>query len=122
VEKVGHGRGKWGAIYASSTGEQFYLSWRKSPALFRGGAKSLSHAVRDGTAAWAFDYDLLLRLQARGIRLVGIICRDTGDKFLTNLQNYFDHGERQFHPKDRNQQVYLKLEHFRVRSSRKIRL
>lgn len=122
MEKIGHGRRRWGAIYASSKGEQFYLSWRKSPALFRGGEKSLSAAVRNDKAAWAFDYDLLLRLKTRGVRLVGVICQDTGDKFLTELSNYFEHGERQYHPKDRNQQVYLNLSYFRVRQARKIRL
>ena len=122
MEKIGHGRRRWGAIYASSKGEQFYLSWRKSPALYRGGEKSLSSAVRNETAAWAFDYDLLLRLKTRGVKLIGVICQDTGDKFLTELRNYFDHGIRQYHPKDRNQQVYLNLSYFRVRQARKIRL
>lgn len=122
MEKIGRGRRNWGAIYASSKGEHFYLSWRKSPALFRGGEKSLSDAVRNEKAAWAFDYDLLLNLRSRGIRFIGVHVRDTGDFFLTKLQNYFDHGTRQFHPKDRNQQVYLGLEHFRARVSRKIRL
>ena len=121
MEKIGRGRRNWGAIYASSRGEEFYLSWRNSPALYRGGEKTLSAAVRNDKAAWAFDYDLLLKLRTRGIRFIGVHCRDSGDVFLTELQNYFDHGERQFHIRDRNQQVYLGLEYFRARVT-KIRL
>ena len=122
MEKIGHGRRQWGAIYASSKGEIFYLSYRKAGALFRGGEKSLSHAVRNNTAAWAFDYDLLLRLKGRGVRFIGVVCKDTGDSFMTELERYFTYGQRVYIPKDRCQQMYLGLEHYRSRSGRKIRL
>jgi hypothetical protein len=90
VEPVKKGKRTYGAIYTFPNGMVCYLAWRRTKEIFRYGEKDISAAIRAGKAAWALDEETLLNLRAKGIKFVGVLDRDTGDKYMTVLDRFFD--------------------------------
>ncbi|SER28521.1 hypothetical protein SAMN05216548_114101 [Faunimonas pinastri] len=75
-----------------SDGKRCFLAYRKTSDIQRAGERDISSAVRKGTAAWAIDDDTLLTIRAQGIRYVGVLCKDTGDKWLTVIDRFYEHA------------------------------
>jgi hypothetical protein len=85
------GRRTYGAYYTrKADGARFYMAFRKTKQIFRSGEADISTAIRSGTACWALDEDLLIDLRAAGIKFVGVLDRDTGDKYMTALDMFFN--------------------------------
>ncbi|RWI35474.1 hypothetical protein [Mesorhizobium sp.] len=84
----GTGRRVYGAIYTRSDGRSFYLAWRRARDMFRDGEPTNSDAIRHGKASWALDYDTLIMLRNRGVRIVGILEKESEDIWLTTLDNF----------------------------------
>jgi hypothetical protein len=90
VRLIKRGRRIYGAVYTMPDGRRAYLAWRRHDEMFRCGEKNLSDAQRKKIAAWALDDETLINLRCEGVRMVGVKERDTGDKYLTDIRNFFD--------------------------------
>lgn len=119
IDLVKRGRRTYGAIYTLPDGRQAYLAYRKTKEIFRSGEKTISDAIRKGIACWAIDEETLLIMRAKGIKYIGVLCRDTGDKYLTALSLFFDpKAIRIYNYESRGGalQRYLPLQRFRRRT------
>lgn len=121
VLQVKKGRRLYGGIYTLPSGKRCYLAYRKTGEIFRSGEKSISDAIRKGIAAWAIDEETLLLVRAQGIRFVGVLCRDTGDRYLTTIEAFFDKRRMtilNYAARGGALQRYLALQHFKHRVGR----
>lgn len=82
----------YGAIY-DIDGAEVYLAWRYQHEIFANGRAFRTEAMEEGDASWALDLDTLFEMNVRGITKVGVVIRDIGDVYVTDLQNFYDHGE-----------------------------
>ncbi|WLR90880.1 hypothetical protein [Shinella zoogloeoides] len=87
---VKKGRRLYGAVYTLPNGSQVYLAYRKLGEIFRAGKKSISEAVREGVAAWAIDEETLRERRLEGIKVVGVLCKESDDLWLAPLDKFFD--------------------------------
>ena len=90
VTPVKVGRRVYGGICQLSDGTEVYLAYRSVAEIYRSGEKSIAEAIRKGTACWAIDETTLNQMRSRKIRFVGVLLKDTGDRFLTPIENFFD--------------------------------
>ena len=112
-ERVRRGRHR-GGIYTSRSGERVFLAFKHLGDIFRNGASSISDAVRGEDAYWPIDEGLLMEMKAKGIRFCGVIVRETGDVYLTELAFFFGpERARLSHPWVRAELRYLNLSYFR---------
>jgi hypothetical protein len=118
IEQLKKGRRTYGAFYTFDDGRRCYMAWRRTKEIFRYGEKDISAAIRSGKAAWALDEDTLIMLRAQKIRFVGVIDRDTGDKYMTVIERFFDPkfaNILNYHHRGGALQRYLPLSNFRRR-------
>lgn len=117
VERYKRGRRNYGDIVKMrANGRRLYLATRLMKEIYRGGKPTISEALRQGVAAWALDNDTLWEMKHRGIKVVGIYVRDTGDIYLTSLDNFFDPSKasiRDYGRRGGSMQRFLPLEFFR---------
>jgi len=115
---IRNGRRIYGAIYELPSGHQVYLAWRTQSEIFRGGELTNSDALVKHKAAWALDNDTLLDLRREGITIVGVYVKDTGDKYITHIANFFDRSKSKvmnYESRGGALQSYLPLENFAIR-------
>lgn len=118
LEKVKKGRRLYGGIYEVADGRRVYLAYRHRKEIFRSGESCISDAVREGNAAWALDDATLLMLRARKIEFAGVILKDTGDKWLTRTECFFDRDKatvKNYTGRGGALQRYLPMQHFAFR-------
>lgn len=72
------------------SGKKALLARRRIKDIHCAGEKSISDAIRLGTAAWPISEELLLQARSAGIPFVGIECPDTKDVWMTRTEFYFD--------------------------------
>lgn len=119
IEPLKKGKRTYGAIYTLPSGVRVYMAWRRTKEIFRYGEASISAAIRAGKAAWALDDETLITLRAQGIKFVGVLDRDTGDKYLTYLDRFFDKSAANilnYEARGGALQRYLPLGQFRRRA------
>lgn len=90
VQQVKRGRRLYGGVYQFDLGYTAYVAYRKHKEIYRNGARSISDAIRQGIAAWAIDEQTLNDMRARGIKIIGVLVRDTNDLYLTRIGEFFD--------------------------------
>jgi len=90
IEHLRKGKRLYGAFVTYPDGRRVYLAYRKHGEIFRAGKKSISRAIQEGVAGWAIDSETLGEVRARGVDAIGVLVKETGDKYLTNIQNYYD--------------------------------
>ena len=117
VEKFRRGRNR-GAVYTVSSGERCYLAHTKLTYIFCSGEKTISDAVRKGTACWSFDEEVLMNMRAKGIRFIGVLCQENSDIFLAHTEAFFDRTRTVRHIKANPNRRYLPLTEFRRRPGR----
>ncbi|UIN38339.1 hypothetical protein [Methylobacterium oryzae] len=118
LEKVKKGRRLYGAIYQVADGRRVYLAYRSRKEIFRSGENCISDAVREGKACWALDDATLLMLRARKIEFAGVLLKDTGDKWLTRTEIFFDRDKasvKNYSGRGGALQRYLPLRNFAFR-------
>lgn len=71
-------------------GTNVYLAYRKLSDIFRSGKKNISEAIREGVAAWAIDEDTLRDRRVEGIKVVGVLCKESDDIWLAPIEKFFD--------------------------------
>jgi hypothetical protein len=91
------GRQRHGEERTYFDGRKCYIAFRKKKDLYRSGERTMSDAVRKNIHCWALDYDRLLTLRSKQIRLVVIWVQDTGELFGTQLEHFFDKEKIQRH-------------------------
>lgn len=112
---IKHGRRTYGAVYELASGQQVYLAWRKTKELYRGKMKTPSEAIFTEKAAWAIDDETLRTMRRDGVNVIGIWVRDTGDKYITTLDKFFDPANIEvidYQPRGGTVQRFLTLKHF----------
>jgi hypothetical protein len=119
ITQIKKGRRLYGGIHTvTATGNTFYLAYRRIKEIYRSGEKSISDAVRLGTACWAIDEATLLEMRAKGIKYIGVFVRDNGDTYLTSIDNYFDKTKAKilnYEKRGGSLQRFLPLIYFRVK-------
>lgn len=118
LEKVTKGRRTYGGIYELPSGRRVYLAYRERKGIWRGGATCVSDAVREGKAGWAIDDSHLVMLRARKIEFAGVMRKDTGDKWLTRVENFFDRDKasvKNYSGRGGALHRYMTMEHFLFR-------
>lgn len=90
VVQVKKGRRVYGGIFTFEDGRQAYIAYRKVTEIFRAGEKTISDAIRKGTATWALDDETLIQMRAQGIKFVGVLVRDNKDLWMTSIDLFFD--------------------------------
>jgi len=71
-------------------GTQVYLAYRRLGEIFRAGKKNISEAIREGVAAWAIDEETLRDRRVEGIKVVGVLCKESDDIWLAPIDKFFD--------------------------------
>lgn len=89
-EKLRRSKGRAGVIYTWSDGRRFYLASRALKDIWHHGHPSISDAVRAGSAAWLFDDETVHELRLKGVNVVGVKVRDSGDIWITHLSFLLD--------------------------------
>lgn len=89
---VKKGRRTYGSIRTYADGRKVYLAHRKQFEIYRAGRPSISDAMREGVAGWAIDDETLIMVRSRAIPFIGVLVKDTGDKFLTTIDKFFARG------------------------------
>lgn len=99
-----------------SDGEDVYLAWYKQSQMFKNEEKTNSEALSKHTAGWALEYDLLLKLKRQGVNVVGVYVRDTGDKYITKLDNFFGSNAKSIQARNKAGTLLrcLTIDHFRI--------
>jgi hypothetical protein len=82
------GRRKIGITYTAPDGRRCYFVYKNLWQMHRVAQKDLSAAVRAGVAGWAISESDLIDCNAKGIKMIGVIVRETGDKYLASLQQF----------------------------------
>lgn len=90
IEPHKKGRRLYGVFVRLYNGKQLYMAVRRHKEIYRHGRKSLSQAMREGVAGWAIDSDTLMEAERRGIDHIGVFVKDTGDKYLTERERFYD--------------------------------
>lgn len=90
LELVKKGKRLYGAIVSLDSGEKIYMAYRKHNEIYRSGEMRLTDAIKKGVAAWAMDDETLQIMRAHGIKVVGVFVSDSGERYVTNIDNYFD--------------------------------
>ena len=122
MQKIKRGKRNYGAIYESSSGKRFYLAYRRNAEIFRFGEASYSDAIRKDKAAWALDIETLLRLRSLKIHIVGILERELGDVYLTDISKFFDTAKvLNYAARGGALQRYLSLSEFKIATATRIR-
>tara|TARA_B100002049_G_scaffold236889_1_gene225064 strand:+ start:3527 stop:3868 length:342 start_codon:yes stop_codon:yes gene_type:complete len=101
------------------SGRQVYVAYRSTREIFRAGSdcKTLSDAMRAGTATWALDVSTLGMARARGVEWIVVLVRNSRDKWFTHISNYYDPHKVKSADYSRRggaNQKYLPLIHFRL--------
>lgn len=125
LELVKKGKRLYGAIVTMDSGEKIYMAYRKHCEIYRSGEMRLGDAMKKGVAAWAMDDETLQIMRAHGIKVVGVFVRDTGDRYVTDLANYFDKTKIKilnYASRGGALQRYLPLQHFKCRRPKKLKL
>jgi len=84
------GRKTIGGIYDLPSGAKCFLSHQKVGDIYRADQKSIAEAIRNETACWAISEDIIIQMRATGIKFIGVLCKDTGDRFITTMDKFFD--------------------------------
>lgn len=117
VEKYKRGRSR-GGIYTVPSGERCFLAYSKLTFIFCAGEKTISDAVRQRTACWSIDEDTLILMRAKGIRFIGVLCKENNDIWLAYTDSFFDRAQAINHPKCAPGRRYLPLDRFRRRAGK----
>ena len=117
VESYRLGRAR-GAIYAVPSGGRCFLAHSKLAYIFCAGEKTISDAVRKGTACWSIDDETLITMRAKGIKFVGVFCKDNSDIWLTHTAAFFDRGQLLLDARCKPDRRYMPLGRFRRRAGR----
>ena len=90
LQTIKKGRITLGGFYELSGSRRIFLAyqWRKD--IHREKQPSVSAAAAEGVAGWAIDTETLRRVRREGCIAVGVFVRDSGDIYLTGIENYFD--------------------------------
>lgn len=116
--QISRGKRSFCAIYELPDGRQAFLAHMKIAQIWRDGELSISDAIRNGTAAWPIDDDVLLKIRAKGVLMAGVYVRETGDIHLARTADFFDREKvttRNFRGYTRR---CLPLRYFRRRAGR----
>lgn len=117
VEKYRKGRSR-GGIYTVPSGGRCFLAHSKLAFIFCAGEKSISDAVRKGSACWSMDEETLILMRAQGIRFIGVLCKDNNDIWLAHTDAFFDREKIIHHSKAKPGRRYLPLTSFGHRAGR----
>lgn len=118
LEPVRKGKRLYGAIVTLNSGEKVYMAYRKRNEIYRAGELRVSDAIKKGIAAWAMDDETLRIMRAHGIRVVGVFVRDTNERYVTSIDNYFDKSKVKvlnYANRGGSLQRYLPLHNFKIR-------
>lgn len=66
------------------------MAYRWIADIYRGPAKDISAAIRDDSAMWTIEEEILGRMRRQGVTLAGVIVRDTGDRYIASTAAWFD--------------------------------
>lgn len=125
VEKIKNGRKMKGAIYQTSGGLAF-VAERKPGDVFKvqdgkGGFKTISDAVTDGSAEWSIDEEFFQTLRYKGIRYFGFWIRKLNMLYVTTIDSLTDssiYKLRNYSSSGGALKRHIPLQHFRLRSLR----
>lgn len=118
LELVRKGKRLYGAIVTLNSGKRIYMAYRKRSEIYRAGEARLGEAIKKGIAAWAMDDETLNIMRAHSIKVVGVFVRDTGDRYVTHIDNYYDKSKIKvlnYSARGGSLQRYLPLQHFTFR-------
>lgn len=90
VEHVKVNKRLYGAFWTLPSGAEVYMAYRKRGEIFRSGKKTLSEAIGEDVACWAFDVDTIKEVEARGIKFVGVLVKESQEIYLTSIKSVID--------------------------------
>ena len=85
------GRRTLGSIYEVSGGRLVYLAARRVGDIYRAKERNIAEAIRKNVACWAVENDVIIQMQSRGVGYVGVLVRETGDRFLAPIAVFLNH-------------------------------
>lgn len=86
--RIKRGRRYVGETYTFADGRKCYFLYRNLWQLHRAAEPDLSSAVRSKVAGWAIAESDLIEMNAKGFLYAGVIVRETGDRYLTELSRF----------------------------------
>lgn len=107
----------YGQVVETSAGRKVGVLFRHTNReIFWSGQKP-GESMASGTACWTVERATLLELRKDGIEFLVIIVMETGDKYMTKLENFFDPSmtRRYSHVMRGESQVFLPLDAFTKR-------
>lgn len=117
IRQFKRGRRVAGNLYQLPNGEKLYLAARRTKQIYCGKERTISDAIRNGTACWSIEDEIVLRCRAQEVRFVGVECKDTKDIFITSIERFFDREvmTMQHIPGMGSVQRLVPIQHFRRR-------
>lgn len=105
-------------IYTLSSGNRALIARRRIKDIHSAGEKSISDAIRLGTASWPIAEELVLHARSAEIPLIGIECSETKDVWLTRTEYFFDRERFNYVASRNDMQRALPLKFFRTRQGK----
>lgn len=82
---------RYGVFCWQDDGTILYVALRKHNDIFTDGkGGKISIALRGGEAYWAVDYSTLTLARLKGVKILVVKLKDTGDLYFTHLSYFFD--------------------------------
>lgn len=92
TEEHKDGRRKCGFFVRwKNTGEPSYVALKKQSEMIVKAEKNTSEALRNDSAYWGIDYEILSRLEREGAKYVCILVKPIDDLYVARLSSFFDH-------------------------------
>ncbi len=90
VEHLRKKRKLYGAFWTLKSGRKLYVAYRSRKEIFCNGESSLLAAIRQGCACWALDVETIREIEARGIKHVGVLVKESQELYVTTVDRFMD--------------------------------
>ncbi|KAA5604359.1 hypothetical protein F1188_15980 [Roseospira marina] len=84
------GRRVVGALWRWPKGTLVFVMESRLRDVRRQGERSIAAALSKGVACWSIHEEILMALRAKGVHLVVVRVKETGEKFLVHLSAFWD--------------------------------
>lgn len=118
VETKRKGRRVIGDLLTFKNGKKAYIYLQSLSDIYKDGEKSISAAMRLGTACWAIDQSELMMLEMEGVSIVGIRVRSSDDVYMIDIKSFSDYSIRKSARLGRRSVICIPMSKFKKREGK----
>ncbi|NQZ54726.1 MAG: hypothetical protein HRT93_10820 [Piscirickettsiaceae bacterium] len=117
VETKRKGRRIIGDLLTFEDGTKVYITALRLAEIDRDGEKTISEAMRKGTASWWIEIGQLSTLEMDDVKMVGVRVKGTNDLYLTRMSDFQDYSKTRTVRRGYKDVKCLPLKFFRKRNA-----